>query len=188
MTFAAKYEILEPVAVGPVEIFVARKVLNNERVLVHIFECPEQKPNQPTVQWVSESFRAVAPEPAELVLDTGKYLGTSYAYLVTKMPAEAVLKQWIRSYEALGQATNASAEPPIAAAPAPEPAEEGISPLPILDSDQPTLVRGHDQTQEITKAFEALRLGLTPQSKPAPVSGVPGAAGPDRAGDRSRSW
>ena len=180
MTFATKYEILEPVAAGPVEIFVARKVLNNERVLVHIFECPEQKPNQPTVQWVSESFRAVAPEPAEPVLDAGKYLGTSYAYLVTKMPAEAVLKQWIQSYEARGQAANASAESPVAAAPAA--AEEVISPLPILDSDQPTLVRSHDQTQEITKAFEALRLGLTPQSKPAPVSGVPGAGGPEGAG------
>ena len=120
MTFAAKYEILEPVAVGPVEIFVARKVLNNERVLVHIFECPEQKPHQPTLQWVLESFHAVAPEPAELVIDTGKYLGTSYAYLVTKIPAEAVLKQWIRSYEARGQATNApTAEPLTAAAPAP---------------------------------------------------------------------
>jgi hypothetical protein len=179
MTFAAKYEILEPVAVGPVEIFVARKVLNNERVLVHIFECPEQKPQQPTLQWVLESFHAVAPEPAELVIDTGKYLGTSYAYLVTKIPAEAVLKQWIQSYEARGQATNASAEPPLAAAPAP--AEEVISPLPILDSDQPTLVRSHDQTQEITKAFEALRLGLAPQSKPTTGSGVPAAAGPDRA-------
>ena len=152
-------------------------------MLVHIFECPEQKPNQPTVQWVSESFRAVAPEPTELVLDTGKYAGTSYAYLVTKMPAEAVLKQWIRSYEALGQPANASAEPLVAAAPPPEPepAKEVISPLPILDSDQPTLVRHHDQTQEITKAFEALRLGLTPQSKSTQGSGVLSAAGSARA-------
>ena len=63
MTFAAKYEFLESVTRGAVETFVARKVATDERVLVYIFECPEQPPNKPTVQWILESFRAVAPDP-----------------------------------------------------------------------------------------------------------------------------
>ena len=75
MTFAAKYEILEPLTRGAVETFVARRVATDERVLVCIFECPEQRLNQPTVQWIMESFRAVAPDPPELVAETGRYRG-----------------------------------------------------------------------------------------------------------------
>jgi hypothetical protein len=100
MTFASKYEILEPVTSGSVETFVARSLATDERVLVHIFECPEQRPDQPTVQWVLESFQAIASEPTGLVLATGRYSGTTYAYLVTKLPESAVLDAWIRSYQA----------------------------------------------------------------------------------------
>src|SRR5664279_1430312 len=100
MTFASKYEILEPVTSGSVETFVARSLATDERVLVHIFECPEQRPDQPTVQWVLQSFQAIASEPTGLVLATGRYSGTTYAYLVTKLPESAVLDAWVRSYQA----------------------------------------------------------------------------------------
>ncbi len=70
------------------------------------------------MQWVLESFRAVAPESAELVIDTGKYEGTSYAYLVTRMPAQARLEEWIRTYEA-GQSANLTVEPSENSVPAP---------------------------------------------------------------------
>ncbi len=63
MTLAAKYEFLEALTRGAVETFMARKVATDERVLVYIFECPEQPLNQPTVQWILESFRALAPDP-----------------------------------------------------------------------------------------------------------------------------
>ena len=66
--------------------------------MVHILHCDPQKPNQPTVQWVLDSFRRVAPEPAGLVLETGRYGGTLYAYLVTKMPDKAVLRGWVQQY------------------------------------------------------------------------------------------
>jgi hypothetical protein len=66
--------------------------------VVHILHCDPQKPNQPTVQWVLDSFRRVAPEPAGLVLETGRYGGTLYAYLVTKMPDKAVLRGWVQQY------------------------------------------------------------------------------------------
>ena len=93
MKFGEKYELLESLTTGGVETFVANDKIRGERVLVHILECEAQKPNQPTVQWVLEAFRHIAPEPAGLVLETGRYSGTLYAYLVTKMPDEAALSQ-----------------------------------------------------------------------------------------------
>src|SRR5215472_10263402 len=104
MNFAAKYEILEPITRGSVETFVARVIATDARVLVHVFECPEQAPDQPTVQWVLDSFHAVAPDTPELVLGTGRYNATSYAYLVTKLPDNLALREWVRSYEAQEEA------------------------------------------------------------------------------------
>src|SRR5271157_5951690 len=112
MTFAAKYEIMEAVTRGAVETFVARKVATDERVLVYVFECQEQKSNKPTVQWVLESFRAVAPDPPELVAETGRYDATSYGYLVTKLPEKSTLQAWVRSYESRQQATAGMVVPP----------------------------------------------------------------------------
>ena len=98
MKFEEKYELLESLTSGKVETFVANDKLRGERVVVHILHCDPQKPNQPTVQWVLDSFRRVAPEPAGLVLETGRYGGTLYAYLVTKMPDKAVLRVWVQQY------------------------------------------------------------------------------------------
>jgi hypothetical protein len=98
MKFEEKYELLESLTSGKVETFVANDKLRGERVVVHILHCDPQKPNQPTVQWVLDSFRRVAPEPAGLVLETGRYGGTLYAYLVTKMPDKAVLRGWVQQY------------------------------------------------------------------------------------------
>ncbi|HUD65498.1 MAG TPA: hypothetical protein VMQ17_13005 [Candidatus Sulfotelmatobacter sp.] len=98
MKFEEKYELLESLTSGKVETFVANDKLRGERVVVHVLHCDPQKPNQPTVQWVLDSFRRVAPEPAGLVLETGRYDGTLYAYLVTKMPDKAVLRGWVQQY------------------------------------------------------------------------------------------
>ena len=101
MKFEEKYELLESLTSGKVETFVANDKLRGERVVVHILHCDPQKPNQPTVQWVLDSFRQVAPEPAGLVLETGRYGGTLYAYLVTRMPDKAVLRSWVQQYLSL---------------------------------------------------------------------------------------
>jgi hypothetical protein len=100
MKFGDKYELLQSVADGPVETFVAKDLRRGEDVLVHILDCGEQKLNQPTVQWVMEAFRRVAPEPAALVLEAGRYSGTLYAYLVTRLPEETALKNWMQLYKA----------------------------------------------------------------------------------------
>jgi len=105
MKFGDKYELLESLTTGAVETFAANDKVRGERVLVHILDCAPQKPNQSTMEWVLESFRRVAPEPAGPVLETGKYSGTQYAYLVTKPADEAALKGWVRRYEIQGQDT-----------------------------------------------------------------------------------
>ena len=99
MKFADKYELSDAVTSGRLETFLGRDVGSGERVLVHIFDAPVKQPGQPTVMWVLESFRAIAPEPPGLVIAAGRYDGTGYAYLVTRVPDEAALRQWKQSYE-----------------------------------------------------------------------------------------
>jgi hypothetical protein len=111
MKFENKYELSDAVTSGRLETFFAKDLASGERVLVHIFEAPEKKPNQPTVLWVLESFRNIAPEPPGLVVETGRYGGTTYAYLVTKLPDEAVLQGWKQSYESSAAKTLAIATP-----------------------------------------------------------------------------
>lgn len=170
MTFADKYEIVEAVARGRIETFVARKVSTDQRVLVYVFEGREQRPEEPTVQWVLESFRALAPSPPEPVVETGRYNGTSYAYLVTKLPDRAVLQEWLRSYqaqpEAMGQAEVLPERTMIGST-----IHEGEQPLPgeTLAIDQSTPPPAANQPEEITKAFEALRSKLKPQLEEKPV-------------------
>ena len=171
MKFAAKYEILEPVTRGSVETFVARPIDTDERVLVHIFECPEQRSDQPTVQWVLESFREVAPAPAELVLATGRYSGTSYAYLATKLPDRARLQEWVRSYEE--QQETQERGTPLERASVPELSherEENSLP-PASEVDQSTVIRGIDQPKEMI-IVEELRLNSSaPSQTKATITG-----------------
>jgi hypothetical protein len=105
MKFTDKYELLETLTTGGIETFVANDKIRGERVLVHIVDCPPQKPDQTTMEWVLESFRRLAPEPAGPVLETGKYSGVQYGYLVTKAPDEAAEKSWLRRYELQTQDT-----------------------------------------------------------------------------------
>ncbi len=94
-------------------------------MLVHILHGDPQKPNQPTVQWVLDSFRRVAPEPVGLVLETGRYSGTLYAYLVTRLPEEAALRSWVKQYKAQARDTQ---EMPAPSAPPPPPTPESKAP------------------------------------------------------------
>jgi hypothetical protein len=99
MKFANKYELSDAVTSGRLETFMGRDVGSGERVLVHIFDAPVKQPGQPTVMWVLESFRAIAPEAPGLVIAAARYGETSYAYLVTQVPDEAALRQWKQTYE-----------------------------------------------------------------------------------------
>jgi hypothetical protein len=176
MKFAAKYEILETITRGSVETFAARKIATDEVVLVHIFECQEQQPNQPTVQWVLESFSAVAPDACGRVVETGRYDETSYGYLVIKLPEKSAMQAWVESYEARQQTGDQVVAQPasVPAAPSPESASPEAAPVPA--SDAATRVFGTNPPPErpegITKEFEALRSELKPPAADQTPSGL----------------
>jgi hypothetical protein len=153
MKFANKYELFEAVTSGRVETFFAKDLASGERVLLHIFEAPEKKPDQATVQWVLESFRKVAPDPAGLVIETGRYSGTTYAYLVTKLPDTSTLKRWTESYEASAVIIQPIATRSEPAPPAHPAKSRDLSPPSERPLDQPTPLRQADPPGEITAAF-----------------------------------
>ena len=179
MKFADKYELFDAITTGRLEAFKGREVASSKPVLVHIFEAPVKRPDQPTVQWVMESFRVVAPEPPGLVIATGRYDGTSYAYLVTQVPDDAALQRWTEAYESSNATTREvsidrkvieAATPPTAAFS--KPALEKAAPAsPSKPTNPPT-------------AFFGLRPPTEAAADPAKeVVKVPLASSEDRGND-----
>ena len=179
MKFGEKYELLESLTTGGVETFVANDKIRGERVLVHILECEAQKPNQPTVQWVLEAFRRVAPEPAALVLETGRYSGTLYGYLVTKMPGEAALTQWVQLYRS--QARETQDIPGLA-----KPTRESESPTAELGAKTPRPQTPNTPSSSIFQDFQATpkpdKPSVASQDAERPAQPMPNVR---PAGDRS---
>ncbi|MGA8152336.1 MAG: hypothetical protein WB952_15390 [Terriglobales bacterium] len=103
MKLANKYELFDPVTTGKVETFVARDLASGERVLVYIFEGGPPPSDPPTSQWALEAFAGMAPVPPGEVIDVGRYTGTAFAYLVTKVPEAEELQKWIAAYESFSQ-------------------------------------------------------------------------------------
>ena len=159
MKFSEKYELLETLTTGELETFMANDKVRGERVLVHIVECPPQKPDQTTAEWVLESFRKQAPEPAGSVLETGKYSSPKYGYVVIKPTDETAIKNWVRRYEIQAVETKETKahtlNPEINAAPGPSiapPVSKGPAQAPgsmtqlFRDFDSLAKSRGSGQT------------------------------------------
>lgn len=159
MKFGDKYELLESLTTGVIETFVANDKVRGERVLVHILDCAPQKPGQSTSEWVLESFRRVAPEPCGPVLETGKYSGTQYAYLVTKPPDETAQKSWVRRYEIQGQDTQETK-------PLPKPIE--ISVAPIAPLPPPPTKEPSRTPVSVTQLLRDFDSQIKPAAKPVP--------------------
>jgi hypothetical protein len=164
MKFANRYELSDLLTSGAVETFAAIDITSGERVVVHIFETPQQPSNLPTIQLLLEAFRDLAPAPAELVINAGRYAGTAFAYLVTKMPEETALKIWIRSYEtSLSKAGEISIPSNPTARDMQGP--EQISTAPRSRTPQ--------ESGEPTGAFPAVKLGASEISAPISTSEFP---------------
>lgn len=165
MKFAEKYELLESLTTGAVETFVANDKVRGQRVLVHIVHCDPQKPNQPTVQWVLEAFRRVAPDPVGLVLETGPYSGTLYAYLVTKLPEEGTLRAWVKQYEARPRDTQEI--------PAPVPPRAPQSESRVADAAPKPTSPGPGPVTQLLRSFELppKPMQTEPHAQPLPNLG-----------------
>jgi hypothetical protein len=183
MKFSEKYELLESLTTGVVETFAANDKVRGERVLVHIVECAPQKPDQTTAEWVLESFRRLAPEPPGPVLETGKYSGAKYAYVVSKPGDENVLKAWVRRYELQAEETKETkvhalkretSGPAISAPLAP----------PITPKEPPQAPPG--QMTQLFRDFDSLAKSklpepsipsIPPPMRPTPSTSLPGESG-----------
>jgi hypothetical protein len=175
MKFTDKYELFDAITTGRLEAFMGRDGASGERVLVHIFDAPVKKPDQPTVLWALESFRAVAPEPPGLVIAAGRYGSTSYAYLVTQVPDEAILRKWTQAYES---STAETREIPAERTTSPEPSTVSVSsaakPMevrPVASFNQPAhpptgLFGLRPPDGAVDPASEAVKLTRTPAEVP----------------------
>jgi hypothetical protein len=134
MKFGARYEILRALTRGDVETFAVRDRATGEKALAHIFECPEAPLDQPTVQWVLTSFSQLAPETPGPVTDVGRYDIASFAYIVSRWPADEAVDTWIQQYRDRGDSskTEVASDSPHSA-----PKEEPPPPPPSLTPEQP---------------------------------------------------
>ena len=98
MKFGARYEFLRALTRGDVETFEIRDRATGEKALAHIFECAEPPLDQPTVQWILTSFGRLAPESPGEAIDVGRYDVASFAYIVTRRPADEAVDGWVREY------------------------------------------------------------------------------------------
>ena len=99
MKLANKYELFDPVTSGRVETFVAQDLASRERVLAFIFDGGPSAEETPSAERILQAFCGMAPPPPAAVLDAGRYGGTSFAYLVTKVPEADTLQNWVAAYE-----------------------------------------------------------------------------------------
>jgi hypothetical protein len=179
MKFSEKYELLESLTTGAVETFAANDKVRGERVLVHIVECAPQKPDQTTAEWVLESFRRLAPEPPGPVLETGKYSGAKYAYVVTRPADESVVKAWVRRYELQAEETKETKVHALKR----ESSGPRLAP-PITPKEPPQAAPG--QMTQLFRDFDSLAKSKAPEPfipstappvRPAPSTSLPGESG-----------
>lgn len=181
MKFSEKYELLETLTTGAVETFAAHDRVRGERVLVHIVECPTQKSDQTTAEWVLESFRKQAPEPPGTVLETGKYSGAKYGYVVIKSTDETSVKRWVRQYEIQADETKETnvhqRETAVSAAVEPTAAPPvTVKQAPQAPGSMTQLFRDFDSLGK-SKGPDAAAPADLSAHKPAPSTSLPGDSG-----------
>jgi len=128
MKLANKYELFDALTTGQVETFVARDLASGERVLVHVFESGPSPSDPPATEWALASFCVLAPTPPGAVIDVGRYAGTTFAYLVTKVPDADALQKWVLAYESYAQKTQEIPVTPEVDATSSSAAESGTRP------------------------------------------------------------
>ena len=182
MKFAEKYELLESLTTGTIETFAANDKVRGERVLVHIVECAPQKPDQTTAEWALESFRKLAPDPPGPVLETGKYSGVKYAYVVTKPADETMVRAWVRRYELQVEDTKETKVHTLKTEFSAPAAAPRVAP-PVTPKEPP---QAPGQMTQLFRDFDSLAKSKvpepaippsTPPVRPAPSTSLPGESG-----------
>lgn len=100
MKFTEKYEIVEMVTSGRVSTFLARERATQEPVVVYTFAC--ESTGVSTAAIISR-FCGLAPNPPGMIVKAGYDETSSSAFLATKMPESAALKEWVQAYQSFGK-------------------------------------------------------------------------------------
>ena len=114
MKFGEKYEIVEMVTSGRVSTFLARDKNSQESVVVYTFECAAGASELNTAAIIAK-FASLAPSPPGIIVKAGFDAESSSAFITTKMPDAAQLKEWVRGYQSFGKAP--SLPPPSSPSP-----------------------------------------------------------------------
>ncbi len=98
MNFTEKYEILELLTSGRVNTFLVRERTTREQAVVHSFECPASFSPESRNPAILKHFSALAPMPAESIMEIAFDENSSSAFVVTKVPVADALQSWICAY------------------------------------------------------------------------------------------
>ena len=100
MRSIGKYDLLETIAGGAVEVFLAEEIGTRLRRLVCIVRAKDD-PTPPSTRDILQAFRKLAPDPPGVILDSGKDQASRSLYLVTSFPADPLaIQTWVQAYRA----------------------------------------------------------------------------------------
>ena len=88
---------------GRVSTFLARDKNSQESVVVYTFECVAGASELNTASIIAR-FASLAPSPPGIIVKAGFDEESSSAFITTKMPDAAQLKEWVRGYQSFGKA------------------------------------------------------------------------------------
>ncbi|HTW57148.1 MAG TPA: hypothetical protein VMD99_03345 [Terriglobales bacterium] len=169
MKFAEKYEILEMLTSGRVSTFLARDRATQDQVVVYTFDCAGTGSSELSTASIIAKFCSIAPNPPGIIIKAGFDAASSSAFLTTKMPDAAALKDWTSKYHGFAQPAAKPSAAPVSRPVSDATAEISASELKAVlaqgrshpVADKPVADQG-----ESTAAFSA-----GPPSQTAPPSG-----------------
>ena len=179
MRSIGKYDLLEAIAGGDVEVFLAEEIRTRLRRLVCIIGWKDD-PKPPSTRDILQTFRRLAPDPPGVIIDSGQDAASRCVYLVTSYPSDPLaIETWVKAYDAFtekrtgatprgsDEVTQAfSSEPPANAAPI-SPKQPKREPAPPPVAEKPV--------GEFTRMFH------DSGPKPAPVADEQSPLVPDLA-------
>ncbi len=179
MKFAEKYEIIEMLTSGRVSTFLARDRATQESVVVYTFECVGSAAELSTASIIAR-FCALAPNPPGIIVKAGFDEPSSSAFLTTKMPDSAALKQWAGAYHAFPQKNASPAAEPMRG---PSPVSDETAELSASELKAALAQRGRPQSPPADDPGE----GTAAFSLGSPTSGLPQLSGsPPSGGEFTR--
>ena len=103
MRSIGKYDLLEAIAGGDVEVFLAEEIRTRLRRLVCVIRWKDD-PKPPSTRDILQAFRQLAPDPPGVIIDSGQDAASRSVYLVTSYPSDPLaIETWVKAYEVFAE-------------------------------------------------------------------------------------